>query len=68
MAEYYWMPLSMSENVWINCSDYARVFNMPRYSYIIIIIIIIITIIIIIVTNGITSRRFATILSFYSTS
>ena len=64
MAEYYWMPLSMSENVWINCSDYARVFNMPRYSYIIIIIIIII----IIVTNGITSRRFATILSFYSTS
>ena len=71
MAEYYWMPLSMSENVWINCSDYARVFNMPRYSYIIIIIIIliiIIIIIIIIVTNGITSRRFATILSFYSTS
>ena len=61
MAEYYWMPLSMSENAWINCSDYARVFNMPRYSYIIIIIIII-------VTNGITSRRFATILSFYSTS
>ena len=51
MAEYYWMPLSMSENVWIDCSDYARVFNILQYSYIIIIIIIII------VTNGITSRR-----------
>ena len=45
------MSQNMPENVWINCSGYAKVFNMPWYSYnnfiIIIIIIIIITIIII---------------------
>ena len=23
----------MPENVWINCSDYSRVLNMPQYSY-----------------------------------
>ena len=37
MAEYCWMSRNMSENVWINCSDYARVLNIPRYSYNIII-------------------------------
>ena len=33
MAKYYWMFLNMSENAWINCSDYASSLNMPRYSY-----------------------------------
>ena len=30
-----WMSLSMAENAWTNCSDYdyARVLNIPRYSY-----------------------------------
>ena len=27
------MSLNMSKNAWINCSDYASVFNMLRYSY-----------------------------------
>ena len=27
------MSLNMSENAWINCSDYADIFNMPQYSY-----------------------------------
>ena len=34
IAKYCWMSLNMSENVWINCFDYARVLNMshrPRY-------------------------------------
>ena len=29
MTEYCWMSLTMPENERINCSDYARVFNMP---------------------------------------
>ena len=33
MAEYFWVTLRMPENVWINCSDYARVLDMLRYSY-----------------------------------
>ena len=33
MAEYCRMSLSMPENAWINCPDYARVLNMPQYSY-----------------------------------
>ena len=39
MPEYDWilMSLNMSEHSWLNCSDYARVLNMPRYSYNIII-------------------------------
>ena len=35
----------MPENLWINCSDYAKVLSVPRYSY---------NNIIIIVTNVIT--------------
>ena len=63
MSEYCWMSLNMPENAWINCSDYARVFNMPRHSY---------NNIIIIVTNVIIleslSAQFVhpgTLLSFY---
>ena len=35
IPEYDWilMSLNMSEHSWLNCSDYARVLNMPRYSY-----------------------------------
>ena len=33
MAEYCWIFLNIPENPWINCSDYARVLNMPQYSY-----------------------------------
>ena len=33
MAEYCCMSLNMPENAWINCSDYARVLDMPQYSY-----------------------------------
>ena len=33
MAEYCCMSLNMPENAWINCSDYARVLNMPQYCY-----------------------------------
>ena len=40
MAEYCWMSLNMHENVWINCSGYTKVLNMPRYSYNSIIIIV----------------------------
>ena len=29
VGEYCWMFLNMSENAWINCSDYARILNMP---------------------------------------
>ena len=52
MAEYWRMSLNMSKNAWKNCSEYARVINMPWYScnniiIVIIIIIIIITIVII---------------------
>ena len=32
MAEYCWMSLTMPENAWINCSDYAMVLNMPQYT------------------------------------
>ena len=27
------MPLNMPENAWINCFDYARLLNMPGFSY-----------------------------------
>ena len=33
MAEYSWMALTVPENAWINCSDYARILNMLRCSY-----------------------------------
>ena len=50
-----------AENAWINCSDYARVLNMPQYSYnnnyYIRIFVCLICI----------SRRSATILSFFNT-
>ena len=33
ITEYSWISLNMSENAWINCSDYVKVLHMPRYSY-----------------------------------
>ena len=33
MVEYCWMFLNMPENAKTSCSDYARVLNIPRYSY-----------------------------------
>ena len=39
MVVYCWMSLNMPEKARINCSDYARVLNMQRYSYNIIIIV-----------------------------
>ena len=33
MHEYTLMSLSMPENAWINCSEYARVLNISQYSY-----------------------------------
>ena len=38
MPEYGYILLNVSEYAGINCSDYARVLNMPRYSYNIIIV------------------------------
>ena len=33
MADYCWISLNISENAWMNCSDYVRVLNMLWYSY-----------------------------------
>ena len=33
MPEHDWVLLNMPENFWINCSDYTRFFNVPRYNY-----------------------------------
>ena len=33
MPQYALMFLDVPENAWTNCSDYARVLNMPQYSY-----------------------------------
>ena len=62
MPEYCWMSLNTSENNWINCSDYARVLNMPQYSYSIIINVT--NYIRILVSSIRTYRYSATILSF----
>ena len=32
LALYWWMPLNISENAWINCSDYVTVLNMPHHT------------------------------------
>ena len=33
MAEYVPECMNIPEYTWINCYDYARVLNIPRYSY-----------------------------------
>ena len=33
MPKYALISLSMPEHAWINCYEYAKVLNMPRYSY-----------------------------------
>ena len=57
MPEYGYILLNVPEYAGINCSDYARVLNIPRYSYNI-------NYIRILVFSVCTSRRSATIASF----
>ena len=66
---YLNIPDYVPEYAWINYSGYARVFNIPRYSYNNIIIIETNVVIITILVYSIcTSRRSDTILSFFNTS
>ena len=33
VPEHGWILVNVPEDAWINCSDYARVLSMPRFSY-----------------------------------
>ena len=33
IPEHGWILLNIPKYAWINCSDYARVLNMPQYTY-----------------------------------
>ena len=50
--------MNVPEYAWINCSDYARVLNKPRYSYNIIIVTNVIILVILVCTIAGTLLRF----------
>ena len=74
MPEYAWiclMSLNMPENACINCSDYARIPNIPQYSYNNIIVVTYVTILEFLpaqfMHSGALQLTILSILSFFNT-